>query len=423
MSRPIKGRRTWIAEEITRAAFEENLGHTFVKTRNLRWNGWRELDGYCEELGIAFQYHGKQHYEWIPFFHRTESAFHLQQQRDLFTETCCEANWVVLFTIPYTIKLQNVRSYVRELLAPIFCENLIAEKKLARDAEFLKRVKGDLEERDRLLGEIKKIAAEHGGICRAEVYVDAITPLDFSCEKGHEFIRAPKIIKEVHRLGQSFCLQCNETFAKGTEKIRTDVERFGFKLIDCWMIKGQTRDYRQVQVVCPHDHEPFAVPANYFQGDKIGPRGSCPTCKTSKAEEPRKRTMWTDEDLEQATESCGFEFKSKYVEKSVSYLDLVCPIGHEITLRQSNFMPVTNGRPRQGCPECKKKKLGMRQTLSEEIIKARLAEWQVVLTGKYIVGTERKTTAVEFRCLVCNSEFKATWNNISRRVKKCPSCV
>lgn len=111
-----RSRRTWIGEETIRLAFEDNTGEKFPNTKNLPWNPRRELDGYCEALSVAFQFHGKQHYEHVPFFHRTEQHFLDQRARDKLTEDACERNGVSLLTVSYKVSIPEIRGLVRAFL-------------------------------------------------------------------------------------------------------------------------------------------------------------------------------------------------------------------------------------------------------------------------------------------------------------------
>ena len=61
--------------------FEDYFGMEFPSC----WPGWLnglELDGYCEELDIAFEYNGEQHYKYIPYFHNKGRTLEMQQLRD-----------------------------------------------------------------------------------------------------------------------------------------------------------------------------------------------------------------------------------------------------------------------------------------------------------------------------------------------------
>ena len=41
--------------------------------KNPETNGYLELDGYCSELNLAFEYNGPQHYKIVPEFHLKEA--------------------------------------------------------------------------------------------------------------------------------------------------------------------------------------------------------------------------------------------------------------------------------------------------------------------------------------------------------------
>lgn len=56
-------------ERMCREACEAATGHHFP-TQRPTWLGGLELDGYCEELGVAFEYNGQQDDTHTPFFHR-----------------------------------------------------------------------------------------------------------------------------------------------------------------------------------------------------------------------------------------------------------------------------------------------------------------------------------------------------------------
>ena len=74
---------------------------TAIKTRySSSWHGRNlELDGYCAELGLAFEHQGLQHYEPLDVFHQTWDDVKAYQQRDALKRKLCEVNQVELIEI------------------------------------------------------------------------------------------------------------------------------------------------------------------------------------------------------------------------------------------------------------------------------------------------------------------------------------
>jgi len=94
-------------EQITRELIERILGKPFIKERP-EWlresNRSRclELDGYNQDLNIAFEYQGEQHYSFIPLFHQKIDDFEKQQRRDNLKAEICAQREVKLIQVPYT---------------------------------------------------------------------------------------------------------------------------------------------------------------------------------------------------------------------------------------------------------------------------------------------------------------------------------
>jgi hypothetical protein len=73
--------------------------HLFKKRPD--WLGGLELDGYNEELELAFEYQGLQHFECRSFFFKTEEEFKAQQERDRRKYELCRQRGVCLLLVPY----------------------------------------------------------------------------------------------------------------------------------------------------------------------------------------------------------------------------------------------------------------------------------------------------------------------------------
>lgn len=95
-----------------RTVFEKLFNKPFRKTRAIFGNQL-ELDGYCEELKLAFEYNGIQHYERLPHWQKTSDDFLKQQKRDIKKARLCKEKGIRLITIPYT-ENHRLEEFIRE---------------------------------------------------------------------------------------------------------------------------------------------------------------------------------------------------------------------------------------------------------------------------------------------------------------------
>jgi hypothetical protein len=75
-----------------------------------------ELDCYNDELKLAVEYNGIQHYKQIPYFHKTRDAFNNQKYRDYIKRDLCKKNGIILIEVPYTVKTENIQRYLIDQL-------------------------------------------------------------------------------------------------------------------------------------------------------------------------------------------------------------------------------------------------------------------------------------------------------------------
>lgn len=110
-------RRGSKGELACRKALEEIYGQPFPSD----WPSWlinpktgagMELDCYNEKLKIALEYHGRQHYEFVPFFHKTRENFEALQERDRLKLDILQEKGIYLITVPYTVKLEDIKEYI-----------------------------------------------------------------------------------------------------------------------------------------------------------------------------------------------------------------------------------------------------------------------------------------------------------------------
>lgn len=184
----IVGRNSWcpecsagLYENICRLYFETLFGRPFSKSYP-KWlvnnNGNRlELDGYCEELKLAFEHNGRQHYikNTIYFHDRI-------RQNDLEKEKLCEEYGVALIIIPELFSYTKIEDLKELIISECNKYNIsvpFSHKEIDyREAHFIDKNKGYLEE-------AKNIAVKKGGKCLSTIYISSSHKLIFECGNNH----------------------------------------------------------------------------------------------------------------------------------------------------------------------------------------------------------------------------------------------
>jgi hypothetical protein len=99
------------SEAYVRQLFAIAFGRPFVKVRPKFLEGL-ELDGYCEELKMAFEYDGEQHFKFPNWFHKTQEAFQKLQADDAKKTLLCEQHGIRLHRVPYWVKFEALPEFV-----------------------------------------------------------------------------------------------------------------------------------------------------------------------------------------------------------------------------------------------------------------------------------------------------------------------
>lgn len=108
-------------EEICRNYLEERYGKPFPNTRpqwltNPKTGRCLELDCYNEELKIAVEYNGEQHYVFPNVWHKSKDVFEEQVRRDAHKIKRCKEYGVHLVVVPYTVKKCDIPKYIESRL-------------------------------------------------------------------------------------------------------------------------------------------------------------------------------------------------------------------------------------------------------------------------------------------------------------------
>lgn len=104
------------SEEGFRRVIEEVLGVEFPRKKPL-WlvneaGNRMELDGYNEDLGIAFEYQGRQHFEVVTAFKGTQKILEKTQKHDLIKKELCKKHNILLLCPTYKMDESEYREYI-----------------------------------------------------------------------------------------------------------------------------------------------------------------------------------------------------------------------------------------------------------------------------------------------------------------------
>ena len=127
------GRKCSKGERICREVIEEiyskpfpNCRPGFLKNPETKRN--LELDCYNDELKIAVEYNGIQHYKWPNFTNHSQEEFVKQIRRDKFKVETCDLNGVYLITVPYNVPHDKIKNYITYYLPENYYQRLDNEK-------------------------------------------------------------------------------------------------------------------------------------------------------------------------------------------------------------------------------------------------------------------------------------------------------
>jgi hypothetical protein len=193
-SKSVKSLNSWCSqcaenlyERMCRAMFEAifnikfpKVYHKWLKSKN---GGQMHLDGYNEELKLAFEYQGRQHYEYTPYFHKTKKRFEEKKALDDLKRKLCKDHGITLIELGWIykegrlrkVKFNEMEGYIRKKC----CENKIIPPKKHKKIQWRTL---NVAPPDKLL-EMHKLAESRGGSCLSNEYLGTHVKLKWQCGK------------------------------------------------------------------------------------------------------------------------------------------------------------------------------------------------------------------------------------------------
>ena len=308
------------SQERTRYMFETLTGQEFVKNRKVLTG--LELDGYCKELNVAFEYQGEQHYEHKDFFHRGDTTFEKQKERDAEKRVRCDEKSITLIEIPYTKSGDNT-----------ILSRFIYEELIARNIPTVKKPKEikfeDFKIGKSKLAELRKIIKEKGGKLISDIYVDNDSPVKIECKHSHKWEATPHSIK-----GGSWCPICHSKKRKYTIDYMHELAKL--KGIKC-LSEKYTGSTQLLEWQCLNGHDSWKALASTIK------KSGCSECAGT-----RKGKI---EEMHKLAEKRGFECLSKEYVNNYTQLSWKHPVCGNIW----NATP-SSIKQGTGCPRCARKK-------------------------------------------------------------------
>jgi len=192
----------YVNEALIRAMFEKIFDVKFMKCRPKWLAGFSsrslELDGYNKDLGIAFEYHGEQHFNGNNYFYKNNTRSNIDKRKayDNIKRKLCEEKGVKLIEIPFSIKQKDYFNYIIEQCKKMSVKINSSKHIDYRTLSIFTKTK---------LQEMKDLAATKGGDCISTAYLGNAEKLSWKCKHGHIWKATPQVIKKVKGI---WCPEC-----------------------------------------------------------------------------------------------------------------------------------------------------------------------------------------------------------------------
>jgi len=322
-----------VSERVCRVILENGFGKLFPKARpewliNERGNAM-ELDGYCEELGLAFEYNGRQHYSSANFFHRTDSALDRRIMDDETKAQLCRNHNIRLITIPFTVRIDGISEYLYQ--------NLKSDFQYIEQGKFTWKPEEVYHSRSKLIELMNDIAEGHGGKCLSNSYVNMNTKLLWECSKGHQWEAVPSSIRQ-----GVWCPQCGyKKVADAQRESIEDMQKLALNKSGECLSAEYINSQLPLRWQCNKGHIWNAIPHSVKKGHW------CPIC--AKSGSAAKKSI---EEFKLLAKQRGGECLSDEYLGIFEKLKWKCKEGHEWEVAPKS---VQDGR---WCPKCGRIKVG-----------------------------------------------------------------
>ncbi len=256
-----------ICREFLEQVFQRKFPKSYPEWLRTKDGNQLELDGYCIELGIAFEHHGQHHYQYHPYRHKNKKEFSAQVNRDKLKKDLCKTNSIKLIVIPeiFTItKLNTLSNYFKNQLK---INNIKIDDHSVFSCININKAY-HCEYATTQLDAMRAIALSKGGKCLSQNYIASDQIMEFECHKGHTFPSIPDNIKAGH-----WCKKCSGNEKLTITKMQEIAAERGGKCLSTTYTNSRTH----LIWMCEKGHSFPASPNNVMHN-----KTWCPECYEEK---------------------------------------------------------------------------------------------------------------------------------------------
>lgn len=163
-----------------------------------------ELDMYNDDLKLAVEYNGIQHYKFIEFFCQTIEGFNKRVKDDKIKIDICKKQGVHLIVVPYTIPIDKICKYIFDEANKL--ELVTVNKVKEFDLGELRPIISNTEQ-------VRKIITDRNGELLEGICFDNHSRLVIKCHKGHIWQTLVKYIRN-----NSWCHTCYREKSEDTKQ-------------------------------------------------------------------------------------------------------------------------------------------------------------------------------------------------------------
>lgn len=332
------------SEAICRIYLETMFGLKFIKSRPKWLKGSKglplELDGYCEELQLAFEHQGAHHYnENFRFFKKSTQGL---KERDELKRKLCQAQGVSLIEIPELntkLPIAKLENYLLSEIKEFKKESYLVPYQIS--PELYKKSWGPRHNQE--LEKAKEASKSKGGRCLSTEYISSRSNLLWECSKKHQWQAPLNNILSV----ESWCPICagNQKPQDGLKKAQNLAKKHGGLCLSVEYVNAR----QKMKWKCKDGHE-WETAYDAVRSGKW-----CGICRRKETAQKLRSSI---EEMQQIAKTRNGKCLSSEHINMQTPLKWECEKGHQWMARPGN---VKTGN---WCRKCSYKRLNSSQSLN-----------------------------------------------------------